>query len=73
MEKFNENVMYVPEGSANAPAVPAKDTLCEIIDKVIIGIDVFTLLAKRWWLKLALGIVKTALLSFKEQFCSENK
>ena len=66
METFNENVIIIPEGY-NQP-VPVTTLLGGIIDTVITGLKYLQLIAKRWWLKLALGIVITALESFKTQY-----
>ena len=68
METFNEEATVL---NLDGKAVLAKSLLCEIIPTVIMGLEAIKALSKKWYVKLAISIVITAINSFKDIICTK--
>jgi len=68
METFNEEATIL---NLDGIAVPAKLVLCETLPTVILGLEALKALTKKWFVRLALNIVITAINGFKEVICTK--
>ena len=68
METFNTEAEII---NLEGIKVPARLALCTVLPTVIHGLEALKLLSKKFLVRICIGIVITALESFKQALCSD--